>query len=435
MGDKRKMFQMIVLALFGGFAILGVVLFATYSNKAQSENVGRVVIWGTIEQEIMNKFLEGVKAQDPGLKSVLYAKIPKKDFNEKVTDALAAGEGPDIIILTNEELLSYKNKIFPVSYKTFDKRQFQDTFIEGAYVFMDPKGIYGIPFAVDPMVMYWNRDIFADKGYVEPPKLWRQVPNMARVITEKDQVNNVLLSAISLGAYENITGAKYILQTLMMQVGAGITLYNYNTGDIISGLGNDYLTSASKALRFFTAFANPVSDVYTWNRSLDNSIDLFAQDKLAMYLGFASDLPVILAKNPNLNFDVALMPQVDKSDNDKKTRVYGRVWAFAITKASTNKNGAYRFIVQMLKPQYANALSEFLGIANVQKSLLVKKPEDPLKVIFRDSAIISFAYLDPKSSVTDSIIQEAISSVVSGQSLIENAISRADARIRKLLDK
>lgn len=433
-GTSKNAFQIVLLSVFGFFALLGLILFATYSSKNKAQDIGRVVIWGTIDQQVMNKFLSELRYDDQRYKNVLYAYYPKDRFFDKVIDALAAGEGPDIIILNQEQLLRFKNKIYPVSYDSFSKRQFKDTFIDGAEIFLAPEGILAIPFAVDPMIMYWNRDIFADKGLVEPPKLWKELPKIVPQIVERDKVNNILLAAVPFGAYENVNHAKAILATLFMQIGSNVVSYNPDTGDIDVGIEGSGARGAKKALRFYTSFANPVSNVYSWNRSLDNSLDLFTQDSLAMYFGFASDLPVILSKNPHLNFDAALVPQVDKSDTDKKTRVYGKFWAFAITKASQNKAGAYQFVLEMLQSKYSKQLSEALQIANVQRRILAEKPDDPLLAIFRDAAVISHSFLDPDPKTTDKALAEAVNLVISGQSDPGTALARSAARIRKALE-
>ncbi len=434
MQSKRSLFQVIVLSLFGLFAVLGLIFFATYSSKNKEIDLGRVIIWGTIEQQTMNNFLRDLRADSPVFKKVYYVEYPEHNFNEKVTDALAAGEGPDIIILKHEDLLKYKNKIFPVSYETFSKRDFKDKFIDGAEIFMAPEGILAIPFAVDPLVLYYNRDIFADNAVVEPPKLWKQIPGLSAKMTVRDKANNIDIATISLGAYDNITHAYSILATLAMQAGANVTKYDPNSGRLYSGFSGNGAKQASKALRFFTAFANPVSNVYTWNRSLPESLEMFVQDRLAMYIGFASDLPIILSKQPHLNFDVAPLPQVDKADKDQRTRTYGRFWAFAITKASTNKRGSYNFVVKLFEPKYAQKLSESLGISGVQRVLLAKEPEDPLDAVFRNSAIISHAFLDPDPKATETVLSKMVNNTISGQSFVDKAVSLAGAEIQKIID-
>ncbi len=435
MGRKKSIFQVVVLSIFGVFAVLGLIFFATFSSKNKERDVGRVIIWGTIEQQVMNNFLRDLRAENPIYKRVLYSEYPEYNFNEKVTDALAAGEGPDIIILKHEDLLKYKNKIYPISYESFDRRSFKDLFIDGAEIFMAPEGILAIPFAVDPLVLYYNRDIFADSAIVEPPKLWKQIPAMSAEMTVKDRANNIDIATIALGAYDNVNNAYAILSALAMQAGTNITIYDPQSGNIQSGLSGVGAAKASKAVRFFTAFANPVSNVYSWNRSLPESLEMFVQDRLAMYIGFASELPLIIDKQPHLNFDVAELPQVDKADKDQKTRTYGRFWAFAITKASKNKRGAYNFVLNMLQPKYAKMLTDMLGISYVQRKLLAEKPEDPLQLIFRNSAIISHAFLDPSPQRTENILSKMVNNIISGQSFVEEAVSLAGAEINRLIDE
>ncbi len=435
MDRKKSIFQVVVLAIFGLFAVLGLIFFATYSAKNKERDVGKVVIWGTIEQQVMNNFLRDIRAENPIYKRVIYAEYPEYNFNEKVTDALAAGSGPDIIILKHEDLLKYKNKIYPISYESFDRRSFMDLFIDGAEIFLSPKGILAVPFAVDPLVLYYNRDIFADSAIVEPPKLWKQVPQMSAEMTVKDKANNIDIATIALGAYDNVSSAYAILAALAMQAGANITNYDPQNGRLSSGFAGAKSTQAAKAVRFYTAFANPVSNVYSWNRSLPESLEMFVQDRLAMYIGFASDLPLIIDKQPHLNFDIAKLPQVDRSDKDQQTRTYGRFWAFAITKASKNKRGAYNFVLNMLQPKYAKKLTDMLGIAYVQRPLLAEKPDDPLKLIFRDSAVISYAFLNPHQERLEKTLSKMVNNIISGQSFVEEAVSLAGAEISRLIDE
>ena len=431
---KFTLFQVIVMGIFGTFAVIGLILFATYSAKSKTNDMGRVIIWGTIDQNIMNKFLQKLRNDDLRYKKVLYKQYADYLFNDKVTDALAAGEGPDIIILKNEDLLKYKNKIYPISYETFSRRDFRDRFIDGAEIFMGKDAILAIPFAVDPMVLYYNRDIFADNMVVKPPKLWKEIPGLSAKMTVRDKANNIQTATIALGTYKNVTNAYAILSMLNMQVNSNITMYNPDNGDLKPGFYGSGLDNSVKAVKFYTAFANPVSNVYTWNRAMPESLEFFVQDRLAMYLGFVSDLPKILKKNPHLNFDVAEVPQVDRSDPSQQTRTYGRFWAFAITKASQNKRGAYNFTLNMLQPKYAKMLADMLKITYVQRGLLADYPDDPLKAVFRNSAIIAHTFITPSMKKTDDTLATMVANIISGQDLVSAAVSRAGMTILNIID-
>ena len=55
-------------------------------------------------------------------------------------------------------------------------------------------------------------------------------------------------------------------------------------------------------LKFYTDFADPLKDVYSWNKSFSNSRDAFSAENLVFYLGYASELQSLINKNPNQNF-------------------------------------------------------------------------------------------------------------------------------------
>ncbi len=433
-GKGLNMFQTIVLIIFGLFAVIGLIAFATFSAKNKDRDFGRVLVWGTIDQNLMKKILSQLRNEDQRFKKVLYAQQDENNFYEIVTDALASGEGPDVIIVDDSLLHKYKNKIYTIPYEYYPERDFKDKYIDGAELFLSKDGVRAVPFAVDPLVLFWNRDIFADNSIVEPPVLWKDVLPMAKKISKKDTANNIDISAIALGAYDNINHAKQIIATLFMQINSNITNYDYKTSELRVGFGGQVTSKqATKALRFYTSFANPVSNLYSWNRSLDNSIDMFTQDRLAMYIGYASDLPLILKKNSHLNFDVSELPQVDSDEPNQKKRVYGKYYAFAITKASKNKGGALAFIKTISQDKYAKIISDNLTISPVSRNLLSKPEEDALKEIFRRSAVISRAFIDPDPQKTDQILLEMVHGVISGARLPSSAVGIAASKIDNLI--
>ncbi|MCD5396682.1 MAG: hypothetical protein LRZ98_00730 [Candidatus Pacebacteria bacterium] len=55
---------------------------------------------------------------------------------------------------------------------------------------------------------------------------------------------------------------------------------------------------------------------------MPNSRDVFLSGKLATYFGFSSELRGLRLKNPNLNFDIAMVPNPKKKE---KKQVFARV--------------------------------------------------------------------------------------------------------------
>jgi ABC-type glycerol-3-phosphate transport system substrate-binding protein len=66
------------------------------------------------------------------------------------------------------------------------------------------------------------------------------------------------------------------------------------------------------ALNFYTDFANPVKEVYSWNNTLDNSVNAFASGKLAIMFGYSYHLETIKALSPKLNFLLVLYHKIEE---------------------------------------------------------------------------------------------------------------------------
>ena len=63
------------------------------------------------------------------------------------------------------------------------------------------------------------------------------------------------------------------------------------------------------SVQFFTNFSNANNQLYSWNRQQQLDRNAFTGGDLAMYFGFGSEAAALLKQNPNLNFDMAPMPQ------------------------------------------------------------------------------------------------------------------------------
>jgi hypothetical protein len=83
-----------------------------------------------------------------------YVEKTEEEFDLAFIEALASGVGPDVFMLPSGKILKYRNKIYVIPYNVFSQRQFRDTFIEGAEIYMAPEGVLAFPVSVDPLVMY-----------------------------------------------------------------------------------------------------------------------------------------------------------------------------------------------------------------------------------------------------------------------------------------
>ena len=424
-------FQTILLGIFIFFIVIGVAIFATSKNSSTAEPVG-IVLWGTVSSEAFGSFLNKLNLGLEKQLKITYVEKRPDTFDQEYIETLAKGGGPDAILLSQDLILRHRNTLVPVSYATFPERDFKDTFIAEGELYLSPAGILAFPFSIDPLVMYWNKDSFTNAGIATYPRTWTDIGVLTGILTTRDVASNIRTSAAALGEFRNINHAKEILSALIMQAGNPITSFDAqgNVQNLLADRLNFTTTPTESALSFYTKFSNPVDQLYSWNRALPNSKTFFLSGNLATYFGFASELSDIRTKNPNLNFDVAVLPQA-LSGKNKAT--FGNMLALAISKSSRNPSNTMAVIASLFDRNASTIWSDLTKLPPVRRDLLLTRPQDPYLSVFYDSALISKAWLDPRPESTDAIFKEMVESVTSGKSRPSEAVSTAGIQVDNLL--
>ncbi|HEY9584837.1 MAG TPA: ABC transporter substrate-binding protein [Candidatus Paceibacterota bacterium] len=424
---KSTPFQIILITVFV-ILIVG-AFFLLFLDKGSSNQRDAVAIslWGVLPESHVQATLQAVNAEKNGLK-VSYTQIDQNNFNQRLLEALASGKGPDAIIISQDMIVGYEDKISPISYQSISRRSFMDTYVPEAELFLSKDHVVGIPFAIDPLVTYWNRDIFSSAGISVPPQFWNDFLRLAESLTEKNgQV--ITKSAVSLGEFSNITNAKEIIGAMAFQSGVPIA-YRSENGNVISALTTGGGETIKNVVDFYVEFANPVKSVYSWSRALPNSQSMFAQGNLGVYFGFTSELPAIKAKNPNLDFDLTYFPQ-PKSSNTKIT--FGKVYAISATRWSPKAADAMKLALFFGSQAGVKAWSDASGLPPVRRDLLSVTPSDPYAVIYYNSALQARGWLDPSYISTAGIFRDMIESVTSGWMTTSQAVEIAGAKLSNLL--
>jgi ABC-type glycerol-3-phosphate transport system substrate-binding protein len=285
-------------------------------------------------------------------------------------------------------------------------------------------GVYGIPFAVDPLVMYWNRDIFSASNLATPPKTWETlVSQTTKAIVHSDNQFNISQSAVALGEYVNVTHAKDILAMLFIQAGTSIVREKGDSYEVtFDDTVENGLTPAEAALTFYTQFVSPGKDVYSWNRSKGFDRAEFLSGNLAMYFGKGSERAALIRENSNLNFDVAPIPQ---GEGSTVKRTYGDFYAFAIPRGSGNIQGAYAAATFLAAPANVKPLIDALEFAPVHRALFDGSETDPFKKVVNQSALLARGWLDPAPRETGDIFKTMIEEITSGRGRLKTIVTDA----------
>ncbi|MFA6006258.1 MAG: extracellular solute-binding protein [Candidatus Paceibacterota bacterium] len=420
-------FQIISLFIFGFLGIAGVLAFSGLFDNRAATGIGSIEIWGTLpETQISNTFAQ-LQVNKTINFTVKYKGFSESEFDQSLIEALASGKGPDAIMLSQDLIAHYQDKIYAIPTSSYPARYIYDTFIDEAPVFISGQGIVGIPLVVDPMVAYWNKDMFSSAGIAVFPKTWDDLIKYVPSLTVKDARGGVSQSAVALGGYANITNAKDIISTLLLQSGETIATWT-NDGSIQARLGDN----APGALSFYTQFSDPSKTVYTWNSALDSSRQMFEAGKLAVYFGHASEYDDIRQKNPHLNFDVAVMPQRALAT---APAVYGKLYAFAVLQASPKKTNAFTAGSILSGSAVLQSIAVGARLAPARRDLLSAGTIDPVLTIFNRAALISKGWLDPSPSASDKVFRDALESMLSGQSKDNEAATYISGQLQRLMPK
>jgi len=433
---NMRPFQIVLIAVFALLALVGLYVFSTFAGFGNNgPQIGTVTIWGTFPDKAVNAAIDSLKQVHKEYNNVSYKEMPAATFDSDLANALASGQGPDLVIIDQEQLLTEEPKLTLIPFSSIPLATFDKTYLSIDQLFLTQTGTYGIPITVDPLVLYYNRALLSAAAVSTPPSSIGAFEGLSLAISKQSGESQTLsVSTVPFGGYANVNNARAILSTFFLQAGSPITTLT-STG-MLSVLANDSQSSGggsastASALSFYTEFANPSLTLYSWSQSLPSSRTQFLSGDLAFYPGFASEAQGLKDANPNLDFDMAAMPQAGLVSG----RVtYGLAYVFAIPKVSANKSGAYSTAVSLTSSTILPALAEALGQAPAVRSLLTPKADDPYEPVYYPEALNVKGWLSPAPSVVDSVFSAMITNVVSGRLQARDALSNADQSLNAAL--
>lgn len=426
-------FQILLFAVFIILALLAVILLRGYSPQGASQTnpYGReVVVWGSFPFSDVEDVFDSIADQDPNFSAVEYVSIPAGRLGVELVNALAEGRSPDLVILPHTELVNQRSKLFPIPYDTdgFSERDLRNRYIDGVEIFALSDGVYGVPVMVDPLVMYWNRDLFATAAFAQPPQTWEQlVGSVVNALTIRDSSRNIIQSAVAFGEFTNVRNATPVLSMLLLQAGSQLVEdtergYQMQINEGVEGSRPPLEAS----VQFYTEFANVGNPLYSWNRAREQDRLAFIAGDLALYFGFASEAAELLERNPNLNFDIALPPQ---GASATIRRTYGTFYSLAVPRGARNPQGALAAAQTIATPQNSLLLALATNNAPVSRAALQADVTDPLVQVGFQASLFARGWLSPNPQATDEAFRIMVDDVNSNRSRISSAVSDAVSRI------
>lgn len=432
---KLRPFELVLVIIFTALALLTLVLMSTYKSKPEEPLAGSlaasgaVKIWGTLPAAGVTETLTELVATNKAYEFISYKYYDPKDFDEALLNALADEVGPDLILVSQEKLVELRRRIQPVSFESFPIRDIRNAYVDGAQIFALADGLYGYPIAVDPLMMYWNRDIFATEGYLEAPRTWENLVNtIFPDLIKRDFDRTIQRSVVAMGEYGNVRNAFGIISSLVIQGGSSLVTENARGEYVVklqssdSGEGDPLRAAAD----FYTRFSRPSNTLYSWNRSLGEDRQQFVAEDLAMYFGYASEGKQIERANPNLNFDIAEIPQGASATT---RRTYGKFYALSLLKSSQNKAGGVAVMANLAGPDIAGKIAVRNNMVPAYRGLVGLGSNDIYGRVAYHSTPIALGWLNPDLSETNAIFQTMTQDINENRLEVGGSVSDATVRL------
>src|SRR3989344_111963 len=105
--------QLIILGIFGFIALFVLFILVTgVGLKEPQSGKAQLAFWGVDDPAAWNEAIAAYEKTNSGA-VITYTQIPENQYEARLVDALAAGEGPDMFMFRNTWLSKHGNKILP----------------------------------------------------------------------------------------------------------------------------------------------------------------------------------------------------------------------------------------------------------------------------------------------------------------------------------
>lgn len=395
--------QLIILGVVALVVIIFAVVVITGIGLRTGGEKASLTVWGIDSESAFAPAISGFTKEHRGVE-IEYKQIQEARYEKDLIDALAAGTGPDIFMLRSDWLSKHGNKIVPAPENSLSIGSFNNNFPQVASQdFTSGNTVYASPLYIDTLALYYNRDIFDKEGIALPPNTWDNFKTaVSRGVTA------------SFGGYSPlVTRATDIINALFMQAGADLSLQNKS---FVRFSGSEGV----RALDLYTDINPPSVDSYSG----------FADESVGMIIDYQSAKPILLGRNPFLNFGIAPLPQFNPGAPVVPARYYG----LAVSNKSSSESIAWDFV--SYATSNLSAAEGYLlatGRPPALRSLIQEYINTPALGVFASQALIARSWNMPPVEEVSEVFNTMIQSVLSGENNIREALTQAELSINNII--
>lgn len=434
--NTNKIFYILV----GSIAVavfLTVILILKSVGGGGTIQSATLEFWGVFDdRSAFDKVSRDFQVSNPGIK-VSYRQFSFEDYEKSLIDALAAGTGPDIVMIHNTWLPKHGDKLKALPPTIPGQKEplltiqdYKANFVDVAFSdFVFNNQIYGLPLYVDTLALFYNKDILNSVGISRPPQDWDEFNSDVETITRLDGSGQIAQSAAAIGTARNINRSTDILSALMIQTGVRMTDADNRSASFSNLINNTPV--GELALKYYTDFANPSVRTYTWNDVQHYSVDAFTEGKTAMMFNYSHEIGVLKNKSSRLNFSVAPMPQISSTD----VKNFANYWGVGVPVGSEYSNEAWKFITYLTSKEGAQSYLSATLRPSARRDLVELQRNDLDLGIFAVQALSARSWYQIDNIAIETIFADMIDDVNFRRSSVRDSLENAESRVNVLMQR
>ncbi len=391
--------------------------------------IKEAVIWGVDDPLIFESAIQDYQSQFKT--KVTYIEKDPHTFDRDLLEAIAGGISPQAIITSTDWIAKNHDKIAIPKESIVSAEDVEAAFIDLAAAALierkkkegkpDKKTLWGLPLWVDPLVLFWNKDLFNESLVAVPPATWDDFVHTSNKIKKLGAGGAIIQSGAALGRARNIPLHKDILALLLLQQGTTLE-------DAFFENSTEQSQLSLSVLGFYTNYGKPGTAAYTWHGMLPEPRELFIEGKLGMMLDHYSYKKELEDKNPHRAFDVSPAPQT----RGGKLAYVADMRAITVPKGAAEHDAAWtlaRFLVS--QAELKKIISNGVMVA-ARRDLIAA---DSLPEILKKSILNAKSSFEKYPKENTPIIKEMIENIADGQLFPSEAIAQARSHYRRLINE
>jgi raffinose/stachyose/melibiose transport system substrate-binding protein len=253
--------------------------------------------WRVEDKLAYDRMIRVFQQKNPGIR-VEFIPYRQTEYNTILSSALTAGRGPDIIHLRaygGLETFSAAGFIAPLTLEQVPElKRFPLQTMVGAKGRKDGK-IYGVPFATQTLVIFYNKKIFAQHN-LSTPKTWDEFLALMKTLKDKG------VTPLANGGKEGWT-LEFLSGIISPNFYGGTTFYEAVTRGQTTFRDPAYTNALAKMLDL-----RPYMPQGFMGVDYATMQQLFINEQAAMFAGGSWEIGFFKAQNKNLDFGVFPAP-------------------------------------------------------------------------------------------------------------------------------